>query len=96
MSGEKYGRNKKKCERYAAMGTREQNKQRRVARDAKRAGGDSRPSRPGAWQAKTLGMSCKCFNCLRARGITAPLAAPQQHRQDFMGKKTYRTGGLSQ
>lgn len=32
----KYGRNKVKCERYRALGIRERNKARRIAKDAKR------------------------------------------------------------
>lgn len=34
--GRKIGRNKIKCERYRAMGTREKNKARRIAKDLKR------------------------------------------------------------
>lgn len=35
--GRKIGRNKIKCERYQARGTREKNKARRIAKDAKRS-----------------------------------------------------------
>lgn len=36
--GHKIGRNKAKCEKYRARGTRERNKARRIAKDAKRQG----------------------------------------------------------